>query len=264
MKIITWNVNGYRAVTGQNSSKRKDEVTRENKLFALIEKEQPDIICLQETKADENQIDETLRMPYGYTGTYHSCTSKKGYSGVVTFSRVKPENVKCKLGIDEIDCEGRIVESDFGDFVHLNIYFPKAYDDMTRMDFKLKFCDIIFNYTQDLRKHGRKVIISGDYNTAHTEIDLTYPQRNVKTSGFMPIEREKLDRLVDNGYVQRLADPEDRRVVRVALTETGKVLYQAMNSLLLESAEQFLHNFSLEERKELGRLLGIGNACRRK
>ena len=201
MKIITWNINGYRAIAGQNASKRFDKVTKENKLFSYIETEKPDIICLQETKADENQINEDIRYPEDYFGYYHSCRVKKGYSGVVTFSKIKPKSVNYEIGVERFDYEGRIVELDFDDFVILNIYFPKGYTDHERLDFKLDFYDKIIDYTGKLLKKGKSVIVSGDYNTAHTEIDLARPDENTKTSGFLIEEREKLDIMLKMGFI---------------------------------------------------------------
>ncbi len=139
MKIITWNINGYRAITGQNPSKRFDKVSRDNKLFDFIKSENPDIICLQETKASVEQIDEALREPEGYSGYYHSCTSKKGYSGVVTFTKTKPIKVNYHLGIEKFDVEGRLAETHFENFILLNIYFPKGYTDTDRLIYKMDF-----------------------------------------------------------------------------------------------------------------------------
>ncbi|MFH1050221.1 MAG: exodeoxyribonuclease III [bacterium] len=201
MKIITWNINGYRAITGQNPSKRFDKVTKENKLFDFIKSEDPDIICLQETKASVEQIDEELKEPDGYLGYYHSCTSKKGYSGVVTFSKIKPEKINYKLGIEKFDIEGRAVETHFKDFILLNIYFPKGYTDSERLDYKLEFYDALYSHIDKLSKMNKNIMISGDYNTAHKPIDLARPQENENTSGFLKIEREKLDELINKGYI---------------------------------------------------------------
>ena len=200
-KIITWNINGYRAISGQNPKKKYDKVIQENKLFEYIEKEKPDIICMQETKASEEQINEELRYPPGYVGYYHSCSVKKGYSGVVTFSKKEPKNVNLKIGIDKFDGEGRILETDFGDFVLFNIYFPKGYTDDPRLDYKMEFYDALFDYIEKLKKKGKKIIVSGDYNTAHQEIDLARPKENTNTSGFLQIERDKLDWMTEQGWV---------------------------------------------------------------
>ncbi|MFW6276853.1 MAG: exodeoxyribonuclease III, partial [Bacteroidota bacterium] len=201
MKIISWNINGYRSVSGQNPSRKYDKITKENKLFEYIEKESPDILCMQEIKADVEQIKPELLCPEGYHSFYNPAKSKKGYSGVAVFSREKPRSVKMGLGIDRFDIEGRILELDFEDFIIFNIYFPKGYADSDRLEYKLDFYDALFEYTEKLKKQGKKLIISGDYNTAHKEIDLARPKQNVGTSGFMPVERLKLDRLADNGYI---------------------------------------------------------------
>jgi len=200
LKIITWNINGYRAITGQNPSKRFDKISRDNKLFDFIYSQNPDIICLQETKADKEQIDESLRIPIGYFAYYHSCERKKGYSGVVTFTKIKPEKVNYKVGIEKFDVEGRLVETHFKDFILLNIYFPKGYTDSERLDYKMDFYEYIYKHLTKISKVNKNIIVSGDYNTAHNPIDLARPDENENTSGFLQIERDKLDKLVKMGY----------------------------------------------------------------
>lgn len=200
MKIISWNINGYRSVTGQNPSRRFDKVTHDNKLFPFIESEKPDIICLQETKADREQILPELQTPEGYFGYYHSCRIKKGYSGVVTFTKSEPLAVNYHFGDEKFDIEGRLVETDHGDFSVLNIYFPKGETESERLNYKLEFYDFVTEYFVKQQNSGKKLIISGDFNTAHHEIDLARPKENINTSGFLPIEREKLDALVEKGF----------------------------------------------------------------
>ncbi|MFP4527943.1 MAG: exodeoxyribonuclease III [Candidatus Kapaibacterium sp.] len=201
MKIVTWNINGIRSVIGQTKSTRRGKVTQENRLFEYIDDEKPDILCLQETKATLDQIDEDLRYPPGYEGYYHSSRSKKGYSGVVTYSKNKAEEVIFELGIERFDREGRLCETDFGDFVLLNVYFPKGYAEQERLQYKLGFYDALFDHAEKHRNNGREIIISGDYNTAHKEIDLARPKENQATSGFLPEEREKFDEILDRGYI---------------------------------------------------------------
>lgn len=202
IKIITWNVNGYRAITGQNAQKRYDKITNDNKFFAYIEKEKPEIIAIQEVKADYEQINEELRSPEGYEGYYHTCSAKKGYSGVAIFSKIKPKHINKKMNIDSFDSEGRFLELDFEDFIFFGIYFPKGYEDKPeRLKYKLDFYDALYNYLKPLLKKGRNILVSGDYNTAHNEIDLARPKENIGTSGFMPIEREKLDEFVKMGFI---------------------------------------------------------------
>ncbi len=170
-------------------------------LFDYINRQQPDVICLQETKAHREQIDEDKLAPDGYEGHWHSCSIKKGYSGVLTFTKIKPDKVNTEFSQPKFDGEGRFVELDFGDFVLMNIYFPNGTSGQARVEYKLGFYDALFNYAQSLRKKGKKVLICGDYNTAHKEIDLARPKENVGNSGFLPIEREKLDWVTGLGYV---------------------------------------------------------------
>lgn len=201
MKLISWNVNGIRSILGQNKKRKYDKVSNDNLLFAYIDKEQPDVMMIQETKAEREQINEELRAPEDYHAFYHSSERKKGWSGVLTYSKKEPNKVIRKIGIDDIDAEGRILQTDFDDLSVLNIYFPNGTSGMERVNFKLYFYDKLFEYCESLRKDGNKIIISGDYNTAHHEIDLARPKQNVNTSGFLPEEREKIDKIIDLGYV---------------------------------------------------------------
>jgi exodeoxyribonuclease-3 len=201
MKIISWNVNGIRSIIGQNASRKYDKVEKDNKLFRYIEREDPDVIMIQETKAEPSQINEELRQPPGYHAEYHACERKKGYSGVVTFSKNKPDVVNAKLGIEQFDEEGRIIETHFDDLAIFNIYFPNGTSGMLRVKYKLEFYDALFEHVEKVRKQGKKIIISGDYNTAHHEIDLARPEANRETSGFMDIERVKLDEIEKLKYI---------------------------------------------------------------
>ena len=234
MKIITWNINGYRSITGQNPSKRYDKINNENKLFDFIKNSNPDIICLQETKANIEQISEELRFPKDFSGEYFSA-QRKGYSGVATFVKqnnnmegrmqyapTKPQfndrrgvlhtpcnNTPCKdesnhqngFGIEKFDAEGRVIATHFSDFSLLNVYFPNGKKDEIRLQYKLDFYKSLFDYAEKLRKTQPNIIICGDYNTAHKPIDLARPKENEKISGFLPIEREKLDEICSLGYV---------------------------------------------------------------
>lgn len=201
MKIVTWNINGLRAILGQNPSRRFDDISSENKLYPYIYSEKADIVCLQETKCSDDQITLDLRTPLGYEAYFHSCSRKKGYSGVVTYTKNKPQSIKTGFGINQFDEEGRVVETDFGDFILFNVYFPNGTSGDERVQYKLEFYDALFNYTDSLHKKGREIIICGDYNTAHKEIDLARPKENEKNSGFLPIERKKIDEIVAMGYI---------------------------------------------------------------
>jgi exodeoxyribonuclease-3 len=200
MKIISWNVNGIRSLLGQNPSKSFNKVSKENKLFEYIENENPDIICIQETKCEAEQILEELRFPPGYHGNFSHSRGKKGYSGVVTYSKIKPKSVNINMGSDIYDIEGRMIETEFKDFILFNIYFPNGTSGINRVFYKIEYYDEIFQYIEKIRKKGKEIIVSGDYNTAHYPIDLARPKENEDTSGFLPEEREKLDMIVEMGY----------------------------------------------------------------
>lgn len=196
MKITTWNVNGIRAIHKKG-------------FMDYLQQEQPDILCLQEVRAEIEQIDADKISPMGYNTFYFPAQSKKGYSGVAIYSKEKPTNVVHGFGNERFDREGRVLQAEFGNTVFLSVYFPKAYSEkeangdakkLERLSFKMDFYDALLQHCEDLKKQGKEVIISGDYNTAHTEIDLARPKENTQTSGFLEIERKKLDWMVDNNY----------------------------------------------------------------
>ncbi|MGB9702105.1 MAG: exodeoxyribonuclease III [Candidatus Kapaibacteriota bacterium] len=201
MKIISWNINGYRSITGQNPRKTSYGKSNENILFEYIKSENPDIICLQETKSEPSQIKPELQAPPGYYSFYNWSKAKKGYSGVVTFSKIPAKKVIDNIGVEKFDIEGRVIQTEFDDFTLLNIYFPNGGAENNRVDFKLEFYDAIFDYTNKLIAENHKIIMCGDYNTAHKEIDLARPKENEKTTGFLPEEREKLDWLVEHNWL---------------------------------------------------------------
>ena len=203
MKITSWNINGYRSIAGQNPSKRYDVISNDNKLFSYVDSTNPDIICLQETKANIEQISEEIRFPQGFCGEYFSA-QRKGYSGVATFvkkEKIENANYQAGFGVAKFDIEGRVIGTHFPEFSLLNVYFPNGKKDDERLQYKLDFYQSFFDYTQELRKKQPNIIICGDYNTAHKPIDLARPKENEKTSGFLPIEREKLDDICLLGYV---------------------------------------------------------------
>ena len=188
IKLISWNVNGLRAAL------KKD-------FFASFKTIDADIFSIQETKLQESQVTEQMRSIDGYTSFWSHATVKKGYSGVATYSRLEPESVKYGIDIPEYDDEGRIIELDYGDFIFFNVYFPNGQMSEQRLQYKLDFYRDFFAYTDAYKKAGRSLIITGDYNTAHNEIDLKNPKANQNTSGFLRIERDWLDRIVENGYI---------------------------------------------------------------
>jgi len=186
IEVISWNVNGIRAVANKNG-------------FSWVDERAPDILCLQEIKALPDQIPEDL---FGTEFLHRAVNSaeRKGYSGTATFSQLNPLSVENRLEID-IEKEGRIIEQDFGDFVLFNVYFPNGQKDEERLAYKMKFYDDFLAHCNQLREQGKSIVIGGDVNTAHREIDLKNPKSNEKTSGFLPEERAWIDRLIENGYV---------------------------------------------------------------
>lgn len=189
MKIVSWNVNGIRACAGKGA------------FLAYLEQEQPDILFLQEIKALVEDVPESVVQPMGYHTVWFPA-QKKGYSGVALLTKVKPKMVSEGFGIERYDNEGRVLMADYGDFVALGVYFPNGQMSEERLQYKLDFYEDFFKFCQDMRKEGRHLVIVGDYNTAHKEIDLARPKENEGNSGFLPVERAWMDRLIDEmGYV---------------------------------------------------------------
>ncbi|MEY5131601.1 MAG: Exodeoxyribonuclease, partial [Bacteroidota bacterium] len=188
IKIISWNVNGIRASIKKG-------------LADYVINEQPDIFCVQETKAEREQVPTDVWPPPGYRDYYHSCSVRGGYSGVATFTKTEPIHVNRNIDIERFDQEGRVMQTDFEYFTLLNVYFPNGGARDERLLYKLDFYDAFFEYCEGLRAQGKKLIICGDYNTAHHPIDLARPNENKKTSGFMDVERVKLDHIQELGYV---------------------------------------------------------------
>ena len=186
IEIISWNVNGIRAVGTKEALK-------------WIDKRQTDILCLQEIKALESQIPDDL-FEKQYTDILVNSAHKKGYSGTMTWSVLQSDYNSNASDIDTMD-EGRIVETHYKDTVLFNVYFPNGQKDEDRLAYKMKFYDDFLNHCERLKNEGKSIIICGDINTAHREIDLKNPKSNSKTSGFLPIEREWIDKLIEHGYV---------------------------------------------------------------
>lgn len=188
IKLISWNVNGLRAAI------KKD-------FFKSFKQLDADIFAIQETKLQEAQLTDEMRNIKEYASFWSHATVKKGYSGVAVYTRIKPKMVKYGVGDGAFDNEGRIVEMDLGDFIFFNVYFPNGQMSEERLQYKLDFYERFFQYTDEYKKEGRSLVITGDYNTAHNEIDLKNPKNNQNTSGFLRIERDWLDRITRNGYV---------------------------------------------------------------
>ncbi len=188
MKITSWNVNGIRAVVKKGN-------------FEEIFKTKPDILCLQETKAEVGDLSEETKSIKGYTSYFASSKKKKGHSGVGVYTKIKPEKVEAGMGTPEFDDEGRMLVLYFKDFVLINCYFPNGGMGPERLQYKLDFYDAFLEFVEGLRKKYKKVIFCGDINTAHEEIDLARPRENEENTGFLPEERAWLDELVAHGWV---------------------------------------------------------------
>lgn len=184
--IISWNVNGIRAV--------------EKKGFLdWLQSENPDILCVQETKARPEQLSEQLRSPEGYR-TYFSSAKRPGYSGVALFSKKEPDEVT-NFGLPEFDEEGRVLTARFGDLHVISAYFPNSQEAGARLDYKLAFCEAMLDYCNAKVASGQHIVLCGDYNIAHTPIDLANPKANEKNPGYLPEERAFMTKFLENGYI---------------------------------------------------------------
>ena len=185
MKIISWNVNGLRSVYYNN-------------YFSQIKKVKPDIICLQEIKADVDQLPKRLvKMKRYYS--YFNSASRKGYGGVAIYTNRKPSKVNCKIGFKRFDREGRFLELSYPDFILINLYFPHGGRDKSDLAYKLKSFDHFTKYLKT--KAGKKIILVGDFNIAHKEIDLARPKQSQNNIMFTPEERNKIDRIIKIGFL---------------------------------------------------------------
>lgn len=186
MKIISYNVNGIRAAINKGF---KEWLAEEN----------PDILCLQELKALPEQVPD-FYSDLGYQ-MYCETAEKKGYSGVAILSKIPPKNVTNGCGNPLYDSEGRVIRADFDDFSVMCVYMPSGTSGDIRQDFKYDWLDFFYDYAQEIRKEQPNLVICGDYNIAHTEIDIHNPVSNKKSSGFLPEEREWLSKFVASGFV---------------------------------------------------------------
>ena len=173
MRLISWNVNGIRAAVKKG-------------FLDYLADEEPDILCIQESKAHKEQLTSEILEDHGYYTFWHSGV-KKGYSGVATFSKKEPLFVQEGLGIQKYDDEGRVLITEHDNFLLYNIYFPNGQKDDIRLQYKLDFYDDLLPIINEQVESGNNVIVTGDWNTAHHPIDLARPKENINTSGFMPI-----------------------------------------------------------------------------
>lgn len=187
MKIISYNVNGIRAALNKG-------------FLDWLQAANPDVICIQETKAHKEQLDLSLFENAGYPYHYWFSAQKKGYSSVAVLSKIKPNHVEYGTGIETMDFEGRNLRLDFDDLSIMSLYLPSGTND-DRLDFKLNYMAEFQEYIKELIKKIPNIVISGDYNICHTEIDIHNPKQNQNTSGFLPVEREWLGQFIDSGFI---------------------------------------------------------------
>ncbi|MGE0762432.1 MAG: exodeoxyribonuclease III [Bdellovibrionales bacterium] len=198
MKIITWNVNGIRACAQKG-------------LFSYLRREAPDMLCLQETKAHPDQLDQDTRLPEGYL-SYWSSAQRKGYSGIVTYTKQEPVHVDYGINIRKFDSEGRFVITDHKDFLLFNVYFPNGGSGPERHEFKQEFLTRFLSHLTNLKDSGREIILVGDYNVAYLDIDVHDPVRLSKESGFLPEERQWFKEFLNQGFTDtfRAKNPEQK------------------------------------------------------
>lgn len=187
MRIVSYNVNGIRAAIKKG-------------FIDWLATDPADIVCLQETKATKDDINHSALEDLGFNHYWFSA-EKKGYSGVAVFSKLKPDNVQYGNGIMQSDAEGRVIRADFGDVTLINAYFPSGTSGDERQTYKYQWLDEFFEYLDVLRKERPQLIVCGDYNICHREIDIHNPVGNKKSSGFLPEERAWMDKFFENGFV---------------------------------------------------------------
>lgn len=197
MLVASWNVNGLRSVAKKGFG-------------AWLARHPFDVVMLQEIKAHKDVLLELedLRTPVGYKHVSLACGEKAGYSGLLTYCREEPDDVRTGLGVAKFDNEGRWLEVDLGKRTFINSYFPNSQRDHARLPYKLEFCSVAQERMQALRSAGRTVILAGDINVAHTEIDLANPKTNKDNAGFLPQEREWFTELLGRGWVDSFREFE--------------------------------------------------------
>lgn len=188
MKIISYNVNGFRSAISKD-------------LIPWIAATNADVVCLQEIKSMPHQVDTAALVALGYKYEYWHPAIKAGYSGVAIFSKVEPTKISIGMGMDQYDNEGRVIRADFEKFSIMNVYMPSGSSGEERQEFKYKWMDDFYNYINELIVELPNLIICGDYNICHKAIDIHNPKSNAKTSGFLPDERAWLSKFINLGFI---------------------------------------------------------------
>jgi len=187
MRLLSWNVNGLRAIYKKN-------------FLEWFDKRNADIYCVQETKSHIEQLPKKLIERPDYD-SYFAQAERKGYSGVALWSKIKPEKISYELGLPRFDTEGRLIQADYANFSLFNVYFPNGKASKERLQFKMDYYETFLKKMNDLLQKDKRIVICGDVNTAHKDIDLARPKENEKVSGFLPVEREWIDRLIELGFI---------------------------------------------------------------
>ena len=237
MKIVSYNLNGIRAAMRKG-------------LEEWIAEEGPDILCIQETKAQPEDVDLSSLRAMGYHAFWHSA-EKKGYSGVLTLTKLQPKNVVIGMDIEEYDREGRVIRTDFENFSLLNCYFPSGTTGDERQAVKMRFLDDFYEWIGGLKEEVPPLIIAGDYNIANTAMDIHDPVRNKNTSGFKPEEREWMDKWFDSGFSDpfRILYPEkieyswwSYRAAARARNKGWRIDYISVDNNLREKVRELRHS----------------------
>ncbi len=200
MKILTWNVNGLRAIAKKG-------------FLEWMAAEKPDVLCLQEIKARPEQLEPKLQVVPGYEAIFNPA-DRPGYSGTAIYTKQKPDEVWVGIGDKQFDCEGRVTGVRFGDLHVISAYFPNSQEAGARLDFKVAFCKKITKLLKGMVAKKQDIVLTGDYNIAHNEIDLARPDDNHESPGFFPQERKALDEFLAAGFVDvyRQANPKKKDV----------------------------------------------------
>ena len=197
LRLLSWNVNGLRSIH------------RHGNFLDWFRADSPDILCLQETKSLVEQLPPELRRVEGYHA-YFASAERKGYSGVAIYTKEEPVDVIAGLGVPEFDVEGRVLIAEYPSFVLMNIYYPNGKMSAERLAYKMRFYDAFLEFADGLSAAGQRVVVCGDVNTAHREIDIARPKENAKISGFRPEERAWIDKFLAHGYVDTFRMFDDR------------------------------------------------------